>query len=431
MTTTPKTDTTRTKLGALPWIIWSLSALFYGYGYFQRVAPSVMVDDLMRDFAASAVVLGNLSAIYYYAYASLQIPVGILNDRFGPRRILTVAALVGGVGTVLFAMAPTLELAYAGRLLVGIGVAFAWVSTLKLASIWFPPHRFAMITGMTLMVGVLGGFFGQAPLSLVIAEFGWRECIAVSSVVSFVLAGAIWIVVRDYKGERKEADKPRFADVLRAAKSVMSTMQTWYVALFGMSMAVLALGFMALWGVPYLMEVYGLDRPSASLAISLGLIGQAVGAPFMGWFSDTLRRRKAPRIGGLLCTMGLFAWLVYGPTLPLALVHVVMFAMGFTNGASIIAFAAAKENAPTAAAGVTVACVNTFLMAGGALMQPVAGWILDVCWDGTLVEGVRVYGLDVWRTAFAPFVAFCGVGLTCTLLMRETHCRTLEERKTS
>jgi len=410
----------------LPWMIWSLAALFYGYGYFQRVATSVMVEDLMHEFAVGAAILGNLSAIYYYAYASLQIPVGVLNDRFGPRRILTVAALLGGAGAVVFSFAPTIELAYASRLLVGIGVAFAWVSTLKLIGIWFAPHRFATMTGLTLVVGMTGGILAQAPLALAIDEFGWRTSLAASSVVAFILAVAIWFVVRDARADTVETKKTRLTDVLRDAVPVMTNMQTWYVAIFGMSTTVVALGFMALWGVPFLSEIYALDRPSAASVISMGFVGQAFGGVFLGWLSDTIRRRKPPMIGGLAVMLGLFVLVVYGPVLPIYILHVVLFVMGAASASSIVGFAAVRENAPSAVSGVTVACVNTFFIAGGALMQPTAGWILDLYWDGTLMEGVRVYGLDVWKLAFAPFVAFCTVGLIATLQIRETHCRPCE-----
>ena len=407
-----------------PWIIWALGSLYFAYGFFQRVAPSVLVDDLMLEYAAGAAILGNLSAFYYYAYAGLQIPVGILHDRFGPRRVLTVAAVVCGMGSLLFAMAPSLELAYAGRLLVGAGAAFAWVGTLKLASNWFPPHRFAMITGLTLMIGMIGGIIGQAPLALMIDAFGWRETLTASCVIIFIIPLIIGVTVRD--GASRQSG-PRLYDVLQAALSVLKKGQTWYVAFVGMSLAVLVLAFMGLWGVPFFMEVYGLDRPTAALAATMGLAGQGVGAPLLGWASDTMRRRRLPIIVGMTSATVIFAVLVYGPVLPLPLVYVLMFAMGMSTSCAVIGFAAAKECAPAAAAGVTIACINAFFMTGGALMQPIAGWLLDLYWDGTLVEGARVYGVDVWRIAFAPFAAACALGVLCALKIRETHCRPLEE----
>lgn len=411
----------------LPWLIWSLGALFYGYGYFQRVATSVMVEDLMRDFAVGAAVFGNLSAFYYYAYAGMQIPVGILNDRFGPRRILTAAAFLAALGTVLFAFSPSIEVAYAGRLLIGLSVAFAWVSTLKLASIWFPPHRFATVAGLTLAVGMMGGILGQAPLSLLIDGIGWRSSLTVTSIVAFALSIAIWLVVRDARAPEASATEVHLLDVLRGVPKVLTNPQIWFVALFAISTSAVALGFIALWGVPFLMEVYAMDRASAASAVSMGLVGQAVGAPLSGWVSDTIRRRKSPMMVGLVLLIVSFGVLVYGPLLPTAAVYTSMFLMGVGAATSIITFAAARENMPAAVAGVTVACMNTFLMAGGAIMQPISGWLLDLHWDGTLVDGVRVYGPAVWRMAFAPLIAFCIAGVVGTALIRETYCKPVDQ----
>ncbi|MCW9045636.1 MAG: MFS transporter, partial [Alphaproteobacteria bacterium] len=141
---------------ALPWLFWVLAASFYCYGFFHRVAPSVMVKELMADFAVSAAILGNLSAFYFYAYAGLQLPVGMLTDKFGARRVLAIAAVLCGVGSYLFATAETLPVAYLGRLLIGAGAGFSWVGALKVIAEWFPPHRFAMVSGMTLMLGMVG-----------------------------------------------------------------------------------------------------------------------------------------------------------------------------------------------------------------------------------------------------------------------------------
>ena len=132
--------TVLTRPGRGAWLVWGVGALSFAYAFLQRVSPSVMVEDLMRDFAVSGAVLGNLSAIYFYAYAILQIPVGVALDNWGPRRMLTAAAVIAATGSVLLASADALSVAYLGRLLVGVGCAVGFVGTLKIATNWFPPN---------------------------------------------------------------------------------------------------------------------------------------------------------------------------------------------------------------------------------------------------------------------------------------------------
>ena len=138
----------------------------------RGVVPSVMVSDLMRDFAAGGAILGTLSGIFFYAYAALQIPLGVMLDRWGARRTLAGAATVCAVGTVLFATANTLPVAYAGRALIGAGSAFGWIGTLTLIGLWFPPNRFAFVAGITALIGMAGAVGGQAPLAAVVETFG-------------------------------------------------------------------------------------------------------------------------------------------------------------------------------------------------------------------------------------------------------------------
>ncbi|MEL7430373.1 MAG: MFS transporter, partial [Pseudomonadota bacterium] len=129
------------------WFIWSLAALAFGYAFFQRVTPGIMVQDLMSEFTIGAAVLGTLSALYFYPYVIMQIPLGVLIDRWGARLLLSLALSVAGIGSVVFATATSVELAYVGRLLIGIGSAVGFLGSLAIASKWFPPHRFAMLAG--------------------------------------------------------------------------------------------------------------------------------------------------------------------------------------------------------------------------------------------------------------------------------------------
>jgi len=177
--------------------MWGLGALFYLVGFFHRVAPAVMTDELMRDFGMGAAALGHLSAFYFYSYVAMQIPTGILADTWGPRRLLTAGTLVAGSGTVLFADAPGFFWAGAGRLMIGGSVAVAFVGLLKLAANWFQPRRFAAVTGMALFFGIIGAVCGGPLLRLMMNFFAWQSIMLGVAVLTLATGAMIWIFVRD------------------------------------------------------------------------------------------------------------------------------------------------------------------------------------------------------------------------------------------
>ena len=182
-------------------VIWALAAALYLIGFFHRVAPAVITGELTAEFGLTAAALGNLSALYFYSYVSLQIPIGALADKLGPRRVLSAGALLASAGAFLFALAPSYVLAGLGRFLIGAGVGVAFVSMLKLASHWFHPARFAMLAGFSLMCGVLGAVTAGAPLRMLSDGFGWRPVVGGIGVLTLALALAIWLRVRDDPNE--------------------------------------------------------------------------------------------------------------------------------------------------------------------------------------------------------------------------------------
>jgi MFS family permease len=406
----------------MPWLFWALAASFYCYGFFQRVAPSVMVDRLMADFAVSAAVLGNLSAFYFYSYAGLQLPVGILTDRFGARRVLAVAAVLCGVGSYLFATAETLTMAYLGRLLIGAGAGFSWVGTLKVIAEWFPPQRFAMITGMTLMLGMGGAVGGQAPLAKLVEAFGWRETLSAAAVFGIALALAIWLIIRDKPITPPATTATKQKSLMSGLVSAVKRPQTWIIGSFGFFMTAPMLSFAGLWGVPYMSKAYDLSRAESGLAVSTLLIGWAFGAPSAGWVSDHLKRRKLPMLVGGVITLSTICGLIYLPNLPLNAAYGLLFLNGLSSGTMVICFALAREHNELSASGSVLGMINMMVMVSGALFQPLIGWLLDLNWDGITANGSPVYSLEAYRTAFMV-LAFCGVGSICAaLLVRETHC---------
>ncbi|TSA16612.1 MAG: MFS transporter [Betaproteobacteria bacterium] len=412
----------------LAFAMWGLGAALYLIGFYQRVAPAVITRELMSEFALGAAALGNLAAFYYYSYVAMQIPAGVLADRWGPRRVLTAGAAVAAAGTLLFALAPNYATAGLGRLLIGASVGVAFVAMLKLAGHWFAPTRFAMLSGLALACGILGAVSAGVPLRLLVDAFGWRNVLSLSAALTALLAVLIWLAVRDDPAERGYASyapalPARHAPILQSIRLTIGTRNVWLVFLISGAVSGPTLTFGGLWGVPFLNTHYGLSTSQASMITSFLLVCWAVAGPIVGALSDRLRRRKPLyAIGAVLATVGWCA-VVLVPGLPLPLLVGLLGFTGCASSAVMVGFAIAKESAPAALAGTAGGIANMGNMLGGMIMQPAVGWVLDQRWTGAMVSGVRVYDFDAYRAGFTLMLVWLAAALLLLFFVRETHCR--------
>ena len=416
----------------LAWLMWGLVAAFYCIGFFQRMAPAVIADDLMRDFSLGGALLGNLSAMYFYAYAAMQIPTGLLVDQIGARRLASMACMTAAVGILVFSFGASLWLAYIGRFLVGASVAVAWVTCMKLAGHWFPANRFATVTGVALLLGNLGGILAGVPLALAVDLFGWRLAMGASGILTLVLGGVTWLVLRDDPsgyGYRSHAPAVVQSNgslpAGQALRSVLSRKDTWLLFFAGGFSAAPVLVFAGLWGVPYLTQVYGLGTSKAALVTSTMLLSFALSGPVVGMLSDRLGRRKAPYL--ILCTCTALFWAAF---LFVPLDYVMLFpllaAIGFGSGALIIGFATAREVNHPGAAGVVGGVVNMSVLGVAAILQPVLGKILDLHWLGEMMEGARVYNQEAYFAAFIWLLVSSALAVVMVFFTTETYCRMRE-----
>lgn len=413
----------------LAWTVWGLGALFYLFAFYQRVAPAVMTDALMADFAIGGAALGNLSAFYFYAYVAMQIPTGVMADRFGPRRVLAGGAGVAALGSLLFAFAPDFGWAGVGRLLVGASVAVAFVSTLKLASHWFPPQKYALASGMALFFGVVGGVMAGVPLRLLVESFGWRGVMGSAGIFAALLCVAVWWLVRDDPAERGYASHHQnagahhgHAPILAGLIETLSYRNIWLLMLapIGFSGAVLTFG--GLWGVPWLRQVHGLEPKAAAAVTSVLLVAWALGGPLLGAWSQRMGRRKPLYlISGAVALAGWGAVIYLAP--PLWLMVALLAVIGFASGNIIIGFAWGKESLPLRLMGTASGVVNMGPLLGGVILQPGVGWLLDRGWDGALVGGVRVYAAATWQAGFGLMFVTVALALAVVPFARETRCR--------
>ena len=397
----------------LPWIAWLSAAGFFFFAWVLRVNPSVLIDELMFELNAGGALVGHLSAFYFYGYAGGQIPAGMMLDRFGPRRLLTIAALVCASGALMFAFSTSLTGLSIARFLIGAGASFSLIGSIHVAGQWLPAHRYALLTGIAMGFGMAGGVAGQAPVRLAVDAYSWRPVMMAIAAIGFVLAGVLWVTVRD--GARGSGG---LADVFSGLRQVARRRANWLNAIAGLGVTGPLLGFGALWGVPYLELSLSLDRATAAGVASLTLVGVGVGAPLSGWLSDRLRSKRLPLMIGS-CTSATALLLLLFVVENTVTAGIACFALGLSTSVQIVNFAFAREHNPPELRATATGLINGTVTGAGALFQPVIGWALDVNWDGKMAAGVRIYTVADFQFALSLLLVTLTIGFCCAAALRD------------
>lgn len=416
----------------LSWTVWGLGAFFYLVAFFHRLAPAVLTREWMADFGIHAAGLGQLSALYFYSYWLMQIPTGILADRWGPRRLLTAGAIGCTAGALVCGLAPNAFWAGAGRLLIGATVSVSFVVTLKLAAHWFPPRTFSMISGIALVAGITGALLAGVPLRLLVDAIGWRPAILASAAASAALALLLWVVVRDDPSERGfasyapavrggAAGRPRALDELAEVLRIRNILLLVFIPAGPVGCV---LTFCGLWGVPFLTQACGLSAPQAAGLTTLLLVAWALATPLTGRLTDTLGRRKPLMLAGLAAAIACWAVLLYAaPGLPPAALPFQAALTGIASSSFTVCWPLAKESAPLRLTGTVTGVINMGIMLGPTALQPAVGWMLDRFWDGSLSGGLRVYDAAAWRAAWLLPLGWLALSFGLLLFARETGGR--------
>lgn len=412
--------------GVRLYFAFALGCVFFAYGFVHRVAPSVMTEELMRDFAVGGSALGSLSAMYFYAYVVLQIPVGILMDRFGPRRLMSGALIICAVASFCLASSDSLVLASVSRLVIGGSVAFAFVGTLTILTYWFAPTRFAMLAGVLQSSGMMGAMMGQAPLRLAVEHYSWRGTVIGLALVAFVLAITACVVVprreRTACGECGGRSNKKTPST-NSFTSILTRRRNWLCALAGFGMAAPMLGFAALWAVPWLATVRGFSQTQSAGIASMVFLGWLVVAPVAGWFSDRLGKRKPVLIAGSVLSMVTLIAILQVRADSVLIMSTLFFLQGAGGCTMVICFSLMREYNAQSHTSASLGLLNTCVVGSGAVMQPLIGLALDGRWQGTLSQGVRVYSSGNYNSAFLLLIAANAAAIVCCMLLQETSCR--------
>lgn len=396
-------------------MIWSMAAAFYLYEVALRVAPAGITDQLMQHFNITSTGLGMLVGAYYWAYVLMQLPCGLILDKFGPQKVISLSSFVCGIGTILFCQADTLLIAVVGRVLVGIGSACAFIGALKVATDWFSPRRFALIAGLTNMMGTFGGNFAGSPLAYLSENYGWVNVFTVMGLSGFFIALLAYLIIED-KPSKSFENFYRFKIVLIL---LSKNKQIWLAGIIGGILYLPLTAFAELWGVPFLTCVFDGDNFIGSLTTNLVFIGMAIGGPIFAILSSKMKSYKRLLQITAVLAGGISLLIVFSPFYDRNSVLSLLFLLGFVIGGQVLVFSLAKVNVKNSAYATAMGFTNAVISFVGLLSQVIMGVILDFVWDGSVSEvGMRVYTITSYQYAigFLPIVM-----LMCMLFLMFVH----------
>jgi len=354
-------------------LIYILVSLFLCFEMGVQVSPSVMTGELMQDLHLDSFYLGLMSGLYFYTYTLMQIPAGLLFDRFNIRYVIILPLLICSLGVYLFSISGGLWSASFARLLMGGGSAFAFIAVLVIASEVFPRQYFATLAGITQMLAAFGAMSSELVLTPFINFLGWRQATQVIALAGIALALFIWIFVRYRRANIVGENTHSYRESLQR---VILKKQTWLIASYAFLLWAPMAAFASLWGVPYLTHAYSLSNIKAAEAVSLMWLGIAFASPLLGLWSDRCQSRTIPLTVSALVGLISFLVIIFAFTdSKMILITMLLLAGGACSGQALT-FAVIKDISQKSELASAIGFNNMAVVVAGAIFQPLTGWLI-------------------------------------------------------
>lgn len=417
------------KSNFIKWSVWSIAAIFYFYEFVLRVSPSVMVQELMQTFNITASSVGLLSAFYLYAYAPLQIPVGVLLDHYGVKKVLSFASLICGIGAIIFSLSYQFTTASVGRFFIGFGSSFAFVAMVYISSHWFDKNKRAFLIGIANSLAMLGASAGNGPLATVIKDFGWRQTIGTLGVFGIILGFAVYLIFKidpkDAKVEKETSEEE--SHIFKNLKGIIKHKSLWINAFVTLLFYTTTTAFGGLWGLSYVETAYSVSKQTAGYAISMIFFGWLTGGPIIGFFSDVIGRRTLVIRIGIIATLLSLIPVIYISTISIYVVYVLLFLVGLFSSAELLNFSLAIELTTVKAKATAAAFTNLMCSLGDAFIQPFVGFLLDRNWSGELSNGLRVYSTHNYQFALTVLPICLSIAFLLVFFIKENKQKEIKQ----
>ncbi|UCZ55089.1 MFS transporter [Bacillus shivajii] len=397
------------------WVVFASVLFTYLIMSSQRTAPGLITDQLMLDFQVTATTIGLLVSIQFFVYTGLQIPMGLMADRFGPNFFLISGALLTGVGTIFYSIGTHEYVLFLARMLIGVGDATIWVNMVIILSQWFHAKEFTRLIGIVAMTGSLGFLVATVPFALLIDFLGWRPAFFSIGLLLCLCSILLYVVLLKKPKQsffiKNDRQREKTWVILRR---IFSNRQAWALFLCHFGIVGTYIGFISSWGVPYGMTIYGMTRTEASQLVMIGLVGALIGAPLASWISSRLGMIKRPYI--VVHIILLLSWsifLIFHGNPPSSLLTILFFIIGLAYGANALTFAAVRQSFPIKESGLVSGFANTGGFLSAVLLPSIFGKVLDLFQivSGSISDGYY-YG-------FITPVIFATIGLIGVILVKE------------
>jgi len=378
----------------------------YLLSYLFRTINAVISPELTQELRLTPASLGLLTSAYFVAFAAMQLPAGMLLDRYGPRRVEPVLLMLAGTGALLFAMADNVSGLVAARALIGAGSAVCLMAPLKAIATWYPAEKQASLSGWMMVAGGLGALIATAPLEFTLRFLTWRSVLVVLAVTTYTVAAWIWLKVPDTpKHPQAQGVAAQWAGV----KSVFAHRRFWWIAPLGAFGMGAFMAIQGLWSVPWLMEVDGYSRPTAARHLLVMGATTLLGYLLIGLFATRLARRNIHARHLFLVGFALNGAALAAIVAGLPGTYLWWSLYGFGAAANVLSFTVLNEGFAKELTARANTAVNLLMFSGSFIMQWGIGLVVDAARKGLgygTVDGLKlafaiVLALDT--VAFAWF----------------------------
>lgn len=379
------------------WMVWLIASIFYAYQYVLRVMPNIMLDDIMHQFNISAATFGQFSGVYYIGYSLMHLPIGIMLDRFGPRKTMSGCILLTVVGLLPLVFSNYWIFPIFGRFLMGIGSSAAILGLFKIIRMTFSAENFPRMLSISVTIGLIGAIYGGGPMSYMREIFGYENVILLLAMAGVILAFVTYWVVPDSKSEPQTT-------VISDIKEVLSNKKVILFCLFAGLMVGPLEGFADVWGTAFLKQVYGFNGTVAASLPSMIFIGMCFGAPILSFIAE--------KVGSYISTI-IFA----GVSMCIAFLLLLTFhltsgaisfsfiVIGICSAYQILAIYKASTYVKEHIAGLTTALANMIIMIFGYAFHTAMGTTINAMGGPNSTIALK-YGIAV--IPIALFIGICG-----------------------